>query len=191
MQLEKDIEPMSEIVSKGKLVKFQQMLRQLEGREDDDKIDMEIKDVSTLNISLLTLADCPKTSQMTLINQKLYKVTAHFVSNHRGFDPKMPSDSRIFEWHFVYVEVAHRANDQQITFGVTEKDIVSILQKLRQKTRVDGKELKRELIYKSMSREAILNFILDCFVMDPENYDVSLSMLYLHLRYNERSTLEE
>ena len=39
MQLEKDIEPMSEIVSKGKLVKFQQMLRQLEGREDDDKID--------------------------------------------------------------------------------------------------------------------------------------------------------
>jgi hypothetical protein len=68
MQLEKDIEPMSEIVSKGKLVKFQQMLRQLEGREDDDKIDMEIKDVSTLNISLLTLADCPKTSQMTLIN---------------------------------------------------------------------------------------------------------------------------
>ena len=74
---------------------------------------------------------------------------------------------------------------------MTEKDIVSILQKLRQKTRVDGKELKRELIYKSMSREAILNFILDCFVMDPESYDVSLSMLYLHLRYNERSTLEE
>jgi len=73
---------------------------------------MEIKDVAGLQIDLPTLADCPKTSQMTLINQKLYKVTAHFVSNHRGFSPKMPSDARIFEWHFVYVEVAHRANDQ-------------------------------------------------------------------------------
>jgi hypothetical protein len=167
------------------------MLRQLEGREDDDKIQMEIKDVSTLNISLITLADCPKSSQMTLINQKLFKVTAHFVSNHRGFEPKMPSNTRIFEWHFVYVEVSHRANDQQITFGVTEKDIVSILQKLRQKMRVDGQDLKRELIYKKMSRDAILNLILDCFIMDPETFEVSLSMLYLHLRFTDRSTLEE
>jgi hypothetical protein len=68
MQLEKDIKPMSEYVQEGKLLKFQQMLRQLEGREDDDKIQMEIKDVSTLNITLITLADCPKSSQMTLIN---------------------------------------------------------------------------------------------------------------------------
>ena len=103
---------MSNIISDGKLKKFQQMLRQLEGREDDDKINMEIKDVSSMSISLLTLADCPKTSQMTLINQKLYKVTAHFVSNHRGFEPKMPKDLRIFEWDFVFIEVAHRANDQ-------------------------------------------------------------------------------
>lgn len=111
MQLEKDIKPMSEFISESKLLKFKQMLRTLEGREDDNKIEMEIKDVSILNVSLLTLADCPKTSQMTLINQKLYKVTAHFVSNHRGFEPKMPSEARIFEWHFVYLEVAHRAND--------------------------------------------------------------------------------
>jgi len=57
--------------------------------------------------------------------------------------------------------------------------------------RVDGNELKRELIFKTMSREAILNLILDCFVMAPETFEVSLSMLYLHLRYTERSTLEE
>jgi len=67
---------------------------------------MEISDVVTLKVSLSTLADCPKASQMTLINQKLYKVTAYFVSNHRGFEPKMPPEKRMFDWHFVYVEVA-------------------------------------------------------------------------------------
>ena len=131
INIDKDIEPMSEVINEAKTKKFRQILRQLDGRDDDNKIEMEIKDVSSLSISLLTLSDCPKTSQMTLINQKLYKVTAHFVSNHRSFEPKMPADHRIFEWHFVYIEVAHRANDQQITFGVTEKDIVSILKKLR------------------------------------------------------------
>ena len=85
---------------------FEETLRHEEGRNDDNKIEMELPDVGPLGVSLSTLADCPKASQMTLINQKLYKVTAYFVSNHRGFEPKMPRDQRMFDWHFVYVEVA-------------------------------------------------------------------------------------
>jgi hypothetical protein len=37
----------------------------------------------------------------------------------------------MFEWQFMYIEVAHRSSDQHILFGVTEKDLVSIMQKLR------------------------------------------------------------
>ena len=44
------------------------MLRHEEGRHDDDKVEMELKDVAALKIPLTTLAECQKTSQMTLIN---------------------------------------------------------------------------------------------------------------------------
>jgi hypothetical protein len=64
---------------------------------------------------------------MTLINQKLYKVTANFVSNDRGFEPCIPDERRIFDWHFIHIEVSQRSKDQQIVFAVTEKDIISII----------------------------------------------------------------
>jgi hypothetical protein len=57
--------------------------------------------------------------------------------------------------------------------------------------RVEGNELTRELISKHMSREDILNLVLDCFVMHPETFEVSLSMLHLNQRFLERSALEE
>lgn len=57
--------------------------------------------------------------------------------------------------------------------------------------RVEGKELTKELISKKMSREDILNLILDSFIMHPETFEVSLSMLHLNQRFLERSALEE
>jgi hypothetical protein len=68
---------------------------------------------------------------------------------------------------------------------------VNILQKLRQKMRVEGKDVNRELAFKTMSKEAILNLILDCFLMDAETFEVRLSMLHMHARYVERCALEE
>ena len=47
---------------------FEETLRHEEGRNDDNKIEMELPDVVPLKVSLSTLADCPKASQMTLIN---------------------------------------------------------------------------------------------------------------------------
>ena len=38
------------------------MLRHEEGRDDDGKVDMELRDVASLKIALTTLAGCPKTS---------------------------------------------------------------------------------------------------------------------------------
>ena len=102
---------MSEYVSEVKQARFEEMLRHEEGRNDDAKIDMELTNVASLQISLVTLADCPKTSQMTLINHKLYKVTTNFVSNQRGFEPKIPEAQRIFDWHFIHVEVSQRSKD--------------------------------------------------------------------------------
>ena len=57
--------------------------------------------------------------------------------------------------------------------------------------RVEGKELTRELISKTMSKEDILNLILDSFIMHPETFEVSLSMLHLNQRFLERTALEE
>ena len=68
LQLEKDIVPMSDIIAHSKQVTFEETLRHQEGRNDDRKIQMEIEDVTTLKVSLQTLADCPKASNMTLIN---------------------------------------------------------------------------------------------------------------------------
>jgi len=73
-------------------------------------------------------------------------VTAYFVKSHRGFEPKLPQEQRMFDWHFMYIEVAHRRSDQQIVLGVTEKDLVSITQKLRQKARVEGQTLGKPLL---------------------------------------------
>jgi hypothetical protein len=42
-----------------------------------------------------------------------------------------------------------------------------------------------------MSREKILELVLDCFLMDAETFEVSLSMVNLSTRHAERAKLEE
>ena len=66
---------------------------------------------------------------MSIINQKLYKVTAYFVANVRNFEPKQAQ--RIFDWHFVFLEIAQRSVDQQIVIAITERDINNIVSKLK------------------------------------------------------------
>ena len=104
--MEKDIRPMSEQTAEARQATFEEMLRHEEGRWDDHRVQTELTDVAALKISLATLADCPKTSRTTLINQKPYKVTAYFVSNQRGFEPALPqghgdvlSAEMVAAWH--------------------------------------------------------------------------------------------
>lgn len=78
-----------------------------------------------------------------------------------------------------------------MVFAVTERDIVTIMQQHRQKLRVEGKEQRKSLVYKNMPREQILNFIMDCLVMDPVTSELRLSMIHLSQRVYERSLLEE
>jgi len=72
---------MKEIIAEIRHNRFQELLRHEEGRSDDQKIKLEITDVTALKVSLATLAECLKVSQLTLVNQRLYKVTAYFVKN--------------------------------------------------------------------------------------------------------------
>lgn len=53
---------MSKIIADAKQKAFIDMLKQEESRNDDHSIDLEIKDVGALKVSLSTLASCPKTS---------------------------------------------------------------------------------------------------------------------------------
>jgi len=71
------------------------------------------------------------------------------------------------------------------------KDLLNIMQKLKQKARVSSTTISKDLVYKEMSKDAILNLLLDCFGMDSLTNEVSLSMINLSTRYEERSKLEE
>lgn len=128
---DKNVSSMADELSAAKQQRFQEILRQEEGRGDDQNIQMELRDVLSLQVPLATLASSPKASQVTVINQKLYKVTAYFVAGHPGFQPSVALANRLFEWHFIYVEVAHRQSDQQVVFAVTERDLVSIMLKMK------------------------------------------------------------
>lgn len=88
------------------------MLRNEEGRDTDSNIKKEIEDVKALKIPLTKLAESPKASLDSIINQKPYKITAYFVFNHSGFQPSIPEDKRMFDWHLVFVEVIHRTKDE-------------------------------------------------------------------------------
>ena len=85
----------------------------------------------------------------------------------------------MFNWHFIYLEVALRSHDQQIVCGITESDLIALVTKLRQQLRVQSKELDTELLRKGMPLEEILDFIMDSFLMDPNTFEVSLSMIQL------------
>lgn len=106
LMIETEIEPLSAAISQAKQLDFLEKLRHEEDRHDENAIEMEIPDIETLKVSLTTLALSPKESQMSLINQKLYKVNAFFVNNHASFEPKSNASLRIFDWHFVYVEIS-------------------------------------------------------------------------------------
>ena len=62
--------------------------------------------------------------------------------------------------------------------------------------KTNNKELKEDLIYKSMSKEAVLNLIMDCLILSEEEnngqtiFKISLSMAHLYLRYLDRLYLE-
>lgn len=57
--------------------------------------------------------------------------------------------------------------------------------------RVEGNEISRQLLGKKSSKEDILNFILDCLVMDQNKMEVKLSMIHLNQRFLDRCELEK
>mmetsp|Transcript_31566 Transcript_31566/g.48259 ORF Transcript_31566/g.48259 Transcript_31566/m.48259 type:complete len:84 (+) Transcript_31566:2503-2754(+) len=68
IKLEREIPPMSQVISGAKRLEFEQILRHEEGRHDDDIVALEITDIPGLQLTLAGLASCQKASTMTLIN---------------------------------------------------------------------------------------------------------------------------
>ena len=97
----------------------------------------------------------------------------------------------MFDWHFVYMEVNHRIADQKLVFAVTERDIVMIMKQHREKLSVENKEMKKSPVYKGMPHDEVLDFIMDCLIMDSVTSEISLSMVHFCQRIYERNLLEE
>ena len=97
----------------------------------------------------------------------------------------------MFQWLFVYIEVAQRNSDQMTILCVTESDLVTLIQKLRQKWRVEKKLLSPDVLSKRMSKDAILDLILDSMLMNDETKALKLSMLQLDRRFRERLELQD
>lgn len=53
-----------------------------------------------------------------------------------------------------------------------------------------GDIIEKELVTSDMSRDALLDLVLDCLGVEPTTYEVSLSMARLSMRYEERTKLE-
>lgn len=47
------------------------------------------------------------------------------------------------------------------------------------------------MVYLNMPKEEVLDFIMDCLIMDPASSEISLSMIHLSERIYERRLLEE
>mmetsp|Transcript_31566 Transcript_31566/g.48253 ORF Transcript_31566/g.48253 Transcript_31566/m.48253 type:complete len:120 (+) Transcript_31566:2878-3237(+) len=74
---------------------------------------------------------------------------------------------------------------------ISERDLVSLLQKLKQKWRVERKQVSSDILAKSMSRQAILDLILDSMLLDEDKNSIRLSMIQLDRRFRERKALED
>lgn len=188
LKVDESLRPLSSVVSLAKLREFEQILKNEENRDNQTSVELEIRDLQALHISLQILSNSPKVSEYTTFNNKLFKVTAYFVSEG-GFEPRTPQDQRLFSWSLIYLEIAQRASDQSITIGLTEMDLNNVIFKLKQSLRVKSLDISDEILSTDMPRERILELVLDCLVMNPDSRSMAVSVVNLSARYQERREL--
>lgn len=66
---------MSEIIDRLKREKLRREV------DKDDMLDNEFDEVKGLGINLNVLAECEKTTQVSIVNRKVYKIICYFVNN--------------------------------------------------------------------------------------------------------------
>jgi hypothetical protein len=161
--LDPKIQPMSDVIDMLKLQKHKQRL------DEHDLIDTEFPQVKpSLGINLNVLAECQKSTQISIINRKIYKVTCYFVNNLKNIKLLPLPTERQFDWQIIYVEAETRTSTRSVCMAITEKDLIELTLQLFQRQAAGTNLLKspQDIISSTVSRKKLVEFIVDAIVLD-------------------------
>lgn len=82
---------MSDIIDRLKKEKLRQSVDQ------HDMLDSELQDIKPLGITLNVLAECEKSTQVSIVNRKVFKVTSYFVNNLKNLKVRVQSE-KVYDW---------------------------------------------------------------------------------------------
>jgi hypothetical protein len=123
---DQDIEPMQEVLRSFRQQKFDKIMNQ----STYENIELEVPDSTVLGVTQLDLQNCPKSHpSTTLISHRAFKYTCFFLSGLKNFRPKSQS---IFDWQCMYVEVYEGSKDRKFIKVLTEHDLTSIVETIKQ-----------------------------------------------------------
>ena len=77
-------------------------------------------------MNLNVLAECQKSTQISIINRKIYKVTCYFVNNLKNIKLLPLAQERQFDWQIIYVEAETRTSTRSVSMAITEKDLIEL-----------------------------------------------------------------
>ncbi len=101
---------MTEVISQLKEQKLKTQIDQ------HDILENEFPDSRVLGINLNILAECQKTTQVSIINKRIFKMTCYFVNNLKNLKLK-PLSERHYDWQVVYVEAESRMSTRSPSKG--------------------------------------------------------------------------
>jgi hypothetical protein len=128
---------MSDIIGRLKKEKQRQQV------DRHDMLENELADPKALGITLNVLAECEKTTQVSIINRKVFKITCYFVNNLKNLKLRALSSEKLFDWQLIYVEAESRFSTKSTVIAVTESDIRILVEELIDRQH-SGKQLLKD-----------------------------------------------
>lgn len=110
-------EPMSEELREQRQKLFDEQVVQ----NNSDQVSLQVPEPELLGIERAQLQDCEKTSVVTLIGQRSFKVTCYFVNFLRNFSKVRDA---MFDWQVIYLEAYLSTLDASLVIVITEKDLI-------------------------------------------------------------------
>eukprot|EP00347_Sterkiella_histriomuscorum_P009856 403339614 len=192
VQVDKQVQPMSKLIEEIKRKKF---LAQIDSQ---DILQTEL-DSKQIQISLSQLAECPKLTTVSIINRKVFKITAYFLSNLKNLKLAQAQNSskKSFDWQVVYIDCYQRLLAKSHILIVTEKDLIDIYESLKSQLNSKSQEEEQllqiyqenELFSQKFKKERLIEFILDCLVFDENKQSIQVSITHLKSRLEDRLKL--
>lgn len=179
---------MSDLIDRLKKERLRQMVDQR------DMLENEL-DFRGLGITLNTLAECEKMTQVSIVNRKVFKITCYFVNNLKNLKVRVQKE-KVFDWQLIYVEAESRFSTKSMVIAVTEDDIRQLLSALLERQVDNGKQVVKQesdiLVARLSRSKKVIEFIMDALVIDEMHTGtLKLSITHLIARMQDRVLLSQ